>query len=82
MIEVYALASVVLLAAGAVIGFVALVSIGIRREEVAGTMTISTSDRVARGARTINGLSARIPGVTQEASLRKQDFLLAGQEVE
>lgn len=72
MIGVYALVAGVLLAAGAVIGFVAVVSLGIHREEAARSMTIPTSDRIARGARAANGVYVRIPGVLQEASLHRQ----------
>jgi hypothetical protein len=82
MIEVYALTAVALLAAGAVTGFLALVSLGIHREEAARSMTIPTSDRVARGARTATGMYTRIPGVIQEASLHRQEFLPGGQEME
>ena len=39
------------LAVGVVIGGIILVSVGIRREEAAHTLTISTSDRIARCAR-------------------------------
>jgi hypothetical protein len=81
MIEVYALAAVALLAAGAVIGFVALVSLGIHREETARSVTTPTSDRVARGARAATGMYARLPGVLQEASHHRQDRLLDGQEI-
>jgi hypothetical protein len=65
MIEAYALTAVALLAAGATIGFMALVCLGIRREEAAGSLTTSASDRITRGARAANGLSAR----------RGEDFL-------
>jgi hypothetical protein len=83
MIEVYALAAVALLAAGAVVGFLVVVALGIHREEAALSMTTTTSDRVARGARVANGLSARSPGILQEVSLYRQGrWPLAGQEVE
>ena len=74
MIEVYVLAAVALLAAGAAAGFVVVVSLGIRREEAVRSMTIPTSDQVARGARVANGLYVRRPGVIQEASLRQQQL--------
>ena len=72
MIEVYVLAAVALLAAGAVLGFVVLVSLGIHREEAARSMKTSTSARVARGARAANGLYARC----------EQDFLFARQKAD
>jgi hypothetical protein len=82
MIEVYALTAVALLAAGAVLGALALVSLGIRREEAAHSATIPTSSRIAWGARTATGLYARFPGVTQEARIHRQEYLLDSQEME
>jgi hypothetical protein len=67
MIEVYMLTAVALVIAGAVLGFLAMVALGIHREEAAGSITVPTSDRIARGTRAANGVYARIPGVTQEA---------------
>ncbi len=67
MIEVYALVALALVGAGVVLGFLAMMALGIRREERARSMTVPTSDRVARGARRVNGVYARIPGVIQEA---------------
>ncbi len=72
MIEVYVLTAVALLAAGAALGFVVLVSMGIHREEAAHSMKTPTSDRVARGARAANGLCAR----------GEQDFLFARQKAD
>lgn len=79
MMEAYALAAVALLAAGAVAGFLALVSLGIHRD---GNIKNPASDPIARGARTANGVSVRISGVTRDASLYRQDYLLASQEVD
>ena len=69
MIEVYALVSVALLAAGAVVGFLTLICVEIHREEAAHKRKKSMSDRLANGARTVNGF-------------HKRDYLLVGQEVE
>ncbi len=82
MIELYVLAALVLLAAGAVGGSLVVVCLGIRREEAAGSLTIHTSDRLARGARVATGVYARVPGVIHEASLHRQEFLPDGQELE
>jgi hypothetical protein len=68
----YALIAFALLAAGAV------VSLGIRREEAAGTLTVSAPGRAARGARSATRAYARLPGVMQKSSLHPQDFLLSG----
>ena len=67
MIEVYALSAVALLIAGIVLGFLAMVALAIHREETARSMTVPTSDRLARVTRTAHGVYARIPGVVQEA---------------
>ena len=79
MMEAYALAAVALLAAGAVAGFLALVSLGIRRDR---DIRNPASDRITRGARVANGVSVRISGVTHDARLYRQDYLLASQEVD
>jgi hypothetical protein len=80
MIIAYALIAFALLAAGAVVGFIAVVSLGIRREEAAGTLTVSAPGRAARGARSATRAYARLPGVMQKTSLHPQDFLLSGHE--
>jgi hypothetical protein len=66
MIEVYALDAVAVAVAGGVVGFLALVSLGIHREEAAYTMTEPTSDPVARYARAANGVYVRIPEGAQQ----------------
>lgn len=66
MIEAYALTAVALVIAGAVLGFLAMVALGIHREEVAHSMTVPTSDRIAHGTRAANGVYVRTPGVIQE----------------
>jgi hypothetical protein len=82
MIEAYALAAVALIGTGAGIGFLAFVSLGIRREEAARSVTTPTSDKVARGARAASGMYARMPGIIGEVRLHQQGLLpLAGQEV-
>jgi hypothetical protein len=72
MIEVYALTAVALVIGGAVLGFIAMVALGIHREEAARSMTVPTSDRIARGTRTANGIYARTPGVIQEALMEAE----------
>ena len=79
MIEAYALIAVALAIAGAVLVFLAVISLGIRREEAAYTMTVPTADRVARCARAANGVYVRVPGVARQV---RQDLVRpAGQEV-
>lgn len=77
MIEVYALDAVAAALAGGVIGFLAVVSLGIHREEAAYTMTEPTSDPVARCARAANGVHVRTPGVSRQV---RQGLRLAGQD--
>jgi hypothetical protein len=79
MMEAYALAAVALLAAGAVVGFLALLALGIRRDRV---MTEPASGRLTRGARAANGVTVRLYGTTRDASLHRQDYLLASHEVD
>lgn len=80
MIEV-CICAVALVIAGAVLGVVAVVSLGIRREERDLSLTSDITGRGARGARRLNGVSTRIPGIIQEVSLHRQDLLpLSGQK--
>lgn len=78
MIEVYALDTVAMAVAGGVVGFLAVVSLGIHREEAAYTMTEPTSNRVARYARAANGVYVRAPGVARQVRLGRRP---AGKEV-
>lgn len=83
MMETYALAAVALLGVGAVVGFLVVIAMGIRREESALSVTTPTSSRIARGTRAANGMHARAPGVIQEVSLYRQGrWPLASQEAE
>jgi hypothetical protein len=82
MIKAYVLTAAALVAAGAVTGFLALVSLGIRREEEARTMTLPTADRIARGARVANRLYVRGPGVIHQATLPGRNPPVGGPEVE
>jgi hypothetical protein len=66
MIEVYAITAVTLLAAGAVIGFLVVVSLGIQRDDRQKSLLASSDNRVARGARRVTGVGAR--GMTIPAS--------------
>jgi hypothetical protein len=59
---------VALLGLGAALGYVALVSLGIRREEASRTLTLATPDKLARGARVTMGVHAKRPAVIHEAA--------------
>lgn len=63
---IYLIAAVTVFAAGAGAGFLALVALGIHREERRYTMTLDAPDTLTRGARVANGLHSRRPGVLYE----------------
>ena len=69
MTGIYAFAVValvlVLVLAGGVIGGLAVVSLGIRREERGRSLTNDVTGRAARGARRVNGVYTR--GLAHEA---------------
>jgi hypothetical protein len=55
----YLAAAAALVIAGAVIGVLIVVSLGIRREERRGSLTKDTDSRVDRGVRRLNGVGSR-----------------------
>lgn len=71
MIEAYAL-SAALAAAGIVLALLAVISLKIRREETAYTVTEPTADRLATWVRGVNGVYVRSPGMTMQV---RQDRL-------
>jgi hypothetical protein len=82
MIEVF-VGAIVLVIAGAALGIVAVISLGIRREERNLSLTSNTTGRVARGTRRLNGVYTRRPGIIEEVSLYRQGrWPLVGQEME
>lgn len=72
MIGSYILIAIALVAAGAVIGALAVVSLGIRRDDRRNGFPASTDDRIARGARRMTGAAARSPELDREASRRRR----------
>jgi hypothetical protein len=62
MIEAYTLSAVALAAAGVVLALLTVISLKIRREEAAQTITEPTADRLASWVRGVNGLYTRNPG--------------------
>ena len=74
MITLYLIIAAALIIAGAVAGFMVVISWGIHREEAAYSMTIHPPTRAAAGARVANGVHARFPGVIQEARHYQQDL--------
>lgn len=72
MFEFYIFAAV-LLAAGAALGILMAVCLGIRREERDFSFAADSTSRVARGARRLTGLSTRGPLLTSDAGHRQQN---------
>jgi hypothetical protein len=79
MIEAYAITAVALLAVGAVIGYLVVVSLGIRRDDRRDVFLASTDDRIARGARRATGLGSR--GMTIPVSDRNAGGTRAAEDV-
>lgn len=73
----YVIGAFVLMAAGAAIGAVLLVSLGIHREEKANSLTVGSPGRLASGARLANGVYARRPGMGAYYDDPRQDDVLA-----
>jgi hypothetical protein len=81
MIGAYALIAVAVFAAGAVIGLIMVVSLGIHREERDFSLTSDRRDRVTRSARRLTGASSRVTGVIQEVGPHPRNLMFARQEV-
>lgn len=59
---VFAATAIALVVTGVVIGIIAVVSLGIRREDRPGSrLPVDANDRVTRGARQLTGLHVRRP---------------------
>jgi hypothetical protein len=56
------------LAAGAAAGMVAVIALGIRREERMSTMTTGTQDQLCLGTRWLTGLHVCMPQATSDRS--------------
>jgi hypothetical protein len=70
----YIFAAIALAAAGAVIGVLAVVALGIRREDRRGGFPARPRGLVARGARRLTGAGTRGPELAAQPS-RRQDIL-------
>jgi hypothetical protein len=76
MIQAYVIAAFALIAIGVVLGAVAIVCIGIRREERAMSLARPASGRMSSGVRAVNGFCSR--GLPQARTYRgPQDVPLA-----
>lgn len=73
---IYVVAAIALLVTGIAIGVIAVVSLGVRREERAFTLTGDTRDPLARGARRLTGLYTRAPDMPRRTSRYRDDTLV------
>jgi hypothetical protein len=69
----YIFAAIALVAAGATIGVLAVVTLGIRRDDRRGGFPARPRGRAARGARRVTGVGIRGPEPAQAS--RQQDIL-------
>ena len=69
MTETYVFAAIALVATGVVTGIIAVVSLGIRREDRRGRrLPVDANDRITRGTRQLTGLYVRRPGGPERPS--------------
>ena len=71
MIAMYVSAAIALVAAGAAVGIVAMVCLGIKRDDRPGGFPADANDRIARAARKMTGAAARRPERAAAASRRQ-----------
>jgi hypothetical protein len=74
MIEMFVSAAIALVVAGAAIGILVMVCLGIKRDDRPGGFPADANDRIARATRKMTGAGARSPELAAEAS-RRQDIL-------
>ena len=74
MTGTYIFAAIALVTAGAVIGVLAVVALGIRRDDRRGGFPARADGRVVRGARRVTGVGTRTPEPAADAS-RRHDIL-------
>jgi hypothetical protein len=71
---IYAVLALILVLAGATIGILAVIGLGIKRDDRLGGFPADTDDRAARAARRVIGVGARSAGLADSAR-RQQDSL-------
>jgi hypothetical protein len=71
-IGVYAVFAGILLLTGVGLGILAVIALGIHREEAALSVRSRTPSHLARGVRAVNGLTALGPGIIPEVRLYRQ----------
>ena len=67
----YVSAAIALVVAGAAIGILVMVCLGIKRYDRPGGFTADTNDRIARAARNMTGAGPRSPELAAKASRRQ-----------
>jgi len=80
MIEMYVIGAFALIAAGAVVGILAIFAMGIRREERAYSLGSTSPDRIAGGLRAVTSAYAH-PQLPELGSHHRQSLALAGARV-
>lgn len=77
MIEMYAIIAIALLAGGMALGIVAVVSLGIRREEgVHSLLDVRSPSRAASAARATHALYTRTPPVAHGGAHQRDNLLV------
>jgi len=74
MIGMYVIIAVALIAGGAALGIVMVVTVGIRQEEKAGTLTVDSPSRAATGGRAIMAVSSRQPGISYQIKAQRENL--------
>lgn len=74
MIEMYAIIVFALIAGGTALGIVIVVTVGIRQEEKAGSLTVDSPSRAASGGRAIMAVSSRCPGISYQIKAQREDL--------
>ena len=74
MTGIYVFTTIALVAAGAVMGVLAMVALGIRRDDRRGRFPAHPHGLIARGARRVTGVAVRGPELARQAS-PQQDIL-------
>jgi hypothetical protein len=77
MFEIYAVIAGALIIAGAAVGILTVLAVGIHREEKAYSLTIGSPGRISSGARAATGVYTKAPGVAQQPTPPPTDHRLA-----
>jgi hypothetical protein len=80
--EVYAVFAGTILLMGVGLGILLVIALGIHREEAALSVSSRTRSHLVRGVRSVNGLTARGPGIIPEVRRYRQGLLQVEQESE